>query len=83
MAEVRWERNALGVVLDMQERTRQRVLSQVSHLRRFPELGVPALGPFVGKRRLVIGPYSVVYEYDSKGGVVSAIAVARGGPLFH
>ena len=59
-----------------------RVIEQVGHLRRFPELGMPALGPFLGKRRLVIGPYSVVYEYDADADVVSVVAVARGGPLF-
>lgn len=82
MAEVRWERNALGVVLDLGERSRARIISQVGRLRRFPELGMPALGPHLGKRRLVVGPYSIIYEYDRDTGVVSIVAVARGGPLF-
>ena len=82
MAEVRWERNALGVVMDLGDRTRARIVAQVGNLREFPELGMPALGPFAGKRRLIVGPYSVVYEYDADTGVVSIIAVARGGPLF-
>ncbi|TMB92270.1 MAG: hypothetical protein E6J45_03120 [Chloroflexi bacterium] len=82
MAEIRWERNALGGVLDLGGRTRTRIVSQVGNLRRFPELGVRAFGPYEGKRRLVVGPYSIVYEYDAEHGVVSVIAVARGGPLF-
>jgi mRNA-degrading endonuclease RelE of RelBE toxin-antitoxin system len=82
VAEVRWERNALGVVIDLGDRTRARIVSQVGHLRQFPELGMPALGPFAGKRRLIVGPYSIVYEYNADTGVVSIIAVARGGPLF-
>jgi mRNA-degrading endonuclease RelE of RelBE toxin-antitoxin system len=82
VAEIRWERNALGVVLDLGARTRLRVVRQVGHLERFPKLGMPALTPFEGKRRLIVGPYSIVYEYDEKAEVVSIIAIARGGPLF-
>jgi mRNA-degrading endonuclease RelE of RelBE toxin-antitoxin system len=82
MAEIRWERNALGVLLDLGDRPRRRIVAQVGHLARFPELGMPAQGPFEGKRRLIVGPYSLVYEYDKQAGVVSIIAVARGGPLF-
>ena len=82
MADIRWDRSALGVVLDLSERSRTRIVTQVGHLRRFPELGVRALGPYEGKRRLVVGPYSVVYEDDAEHGIVSIVAVARGGPLF-
>jgi mRNA-degrading endonuclease RelE of RelBE toxin-antitoxin system len=82
LADIRWERNALGVVLDLGERSRTRIVAQIGHLRRFPELGVRAQGPYEGKRRLVIGPYSIVYEYDAEHGVVSIVAVARRGPLF-
>jgi mRNA-degrading endonuclease RelE of RelBE toxin-antitoxin system len=80
--EIRWERNALGVLLDLGERPRRRIAAQVGHLARFPELGMLARGPFQGKRRLVVGPYSVMYEYDAVLDVVSIVAVARGGPLF-
>lgn len=45
-------------------------------------MGAPARGRFEGKHRLIIGPYSVVYEYDSAADTVSIIAVARGGPTF-
>ena len=41
-----------------------------------------AFGPYEGKRRLVVGPYSIVYEYDAEHGVVSVIAVARGVRCF-
>lgn len=82
MADIRWERTALGVVLDLGERSRTRIVTQVAHLRRFPELGVRAMAPYEGKRRLIVGPYSVVYEYDAEHGIVSIVAVARGGPLF-
>jgi plasmid stabilization system protein ParE len=82
MAELRWERNALGALLEPGEKPRRRITAQVGHLARFPELGMAARGLFEGKRRLVVGPYSVVYEYDAQAQVVSIIAVARGGPLF-
>jgi mRNA-degrading endonuclease RelE of RelBE toxin-antitoxin system len=82
MAEIRWERNALGLLLELGEKPRLRIVAQVGHLARFPELGMAAQGPFEGKQRLVIGPYSVVYEYDAQAEVVRVIALARGGPLF-
>ncbi len=82
MAEVRWERNALGLLLELGERPGRRIVAQVGHLARFPELGMAARGPYEGKRRLVVGPYSVVYEYDPLTNLVSIIALARGGPLF-
>jgi mRNA-degrading endonuclease RelE of RelBE toxin-antitoxin system len=82
MPEIRWERNALGVLLDLGEKPRLRIVAQVGHLGQFPELGMAAQGLFEGKRRLVVGPYSVVYEYDEDDDVVSIIALARGGPLF-
>jgi mRNA-degrading endonuclease RelE of RelBE toxin-antitoxin system len=82
VAEVRWERNALGVVLDLGERPRRRIIAQVAQLRRFPLLGVAAFGTFEGKRRLIVGPYSIVYEYDAVNDTVSIIAIARGGPIF-
>jgi mRNA-degrading endonuclease RelE of RelBE toxin-antitoxin system len=81
VAEVRWDRNALGAVLELGERPRRRIVAQVDQLKRFPLLGVPALGVFKGKRRLVVGPYSIVYEYDAADDV-SAVAIARGGPIF-
>jgi len=82
LAEIRWERNAVGVVLDLSERSRRRVVSEVARLSHFPELGMPAMGVFSGRRRLLVGPYSVVYEYDAAADVVSVIAIARGGPTF-
>ena len=45
-------------------------------------MGTPALGPHVGKRRLIVGPYSVLYKYDAAEGVVSVVGISRGGPLF-
>jgi mRNA-degrading endonuclease RelE of RelBE toxin-antitoxin system len=82
MPEIRWERNALGVLVDLGEKPRLRIVAQVGHLGQFAELGMAAQGLFEGKRRLVVGPYSVVYEYDEDDDVVSIIALARGGPLF-
>lgn len=82
MTEIRWERNPLGFVLELQRTAQQRIVGQVANLRRFPQMGAPALGRFEGKRRLIIGPYSVVYEYDAATDTVSIIAVARGGPTF-
>lgn len=58
------------------------MVRQVGLLGRSPRLGMPALGPYDGKRRLIVGPYSIVYEYDEAADVVSIIAIARGGPLF-
>lgn len=34
------------------------------------------------RRRLIVGPYSVLYEYDEADDVVSIVGVSRGGPLF-
>ena len=82
MASLRWRRNALGAVVDLPIGWRTRVLAQAPHLRRFPELGTPATGPHAGRRRLIVGPYSLVYEYDAEAGIVTIVAVARGGPLF-
>jgi mRNA-degrading endonuclease RelE of RelBE toxin-antitoxin system len=82
VASVCWERNALGYVLDLNESARRRVIEQVGHLRRFPLLGAPAGGTYEGKRRLIVGPYSVVYEYDADTEVVNVVAVAFGGSRF-
>ncbi len=82
MTEIRWERNQLGFVLELQRSAQQRIVGQVANLRRFAQMGAPARGRFEGKHRLIIGPYSVVYEYDSAADTVSIIAVARGGPTF-
>ncbi len=80
MADVRWGRNALGYVLELNPKNRDRLSSQVKRLGLFPRLGVPLLGPYQGKRRLVVGPFSVVYEYDFDSDVVSVLAITRGWP---
>lgn len=82
MARITWRRNALGPLLDLPERWRERVVAQTDLLRKFPALGVALTGKHLGRRRLIVGPYDVVYEYDSENDVVSIVAVIRGGPLF-
>ena len=80
MPELRWERNALGHLLDLSGPSRQRLVRQVGVLRQFPEMGTTALAPHETKRRLIVGPYSIVYEFDPDADVVSVVAIARGGP---
>ena len=82
MASLHWRRNALGPLVDLPERWRERIVAQTDHLRRFPELGMPLTSGQRGRRRLIVGPYSVVYEYDAGDDVVSILAVTPGGPLF-
>lgn len=82
MARISWRRNALGPLLDLPKRWRERVVAHTDLLRRFPELGVPLTGRHEGRRRLIIGPYIVVYEYDPENDVVAIVLVTRGGPLF-
>ena len=45
-------------------------------------MGTPALGAHLGMRRLIVGPYSLLYKYDAAEDVVSIVGVSRGGPLF-
>lgn len=82
MASLRWERNALGPLIELPAGWRTRVVAHAQHLRRFPEMGTPASGVHLGKRRLIVGPYSVLYEYDPAEDVVSIAGISRGGPLF-
>ena len=82
MARITWRRDALGPLLDLPERWRERVVAQTHHLRKFPELGVALTGKHLGRRRLIVGPYDVLYEYDLENDVVSILLVIRGGPLF-
>ena len=79
MHEIRWERNAVGMLMEVGERNRARIVQQVAHLRRFPRLGTALIGPLAGLRRLVVGPYSVVYGLDDEKGVVSIVALVPGG----
>lgn len=82
MASLRWERKALGPLIDLPPGWRARVVAHAAHLRRFPEMGTPALGAHLGKRRLIVGPYSVLYKYDPAEDVVSIAGISRGGPHF-
>jgi len=82
VAKLRWERSALGFVLELNAAAQNRVVTQVANLRAFPLLGAPAMGRYAEKRRLVVGPYSIVYEFDEHTDTVSVVAVSRGGPLF-
>ena len=82
MARLRWERDALGPLIDLPIGWRTRIVAHAQHLRRFPEMGTPAIGAHAGRRRLIVGPYSVLYEYDTDEDIVSIVALSRGGPIF-
>lgn len=79
MATVRWERDALGPLLDLPQGWRERIVAQTNHLRRFPQLGTPLQGRHAGSRKLIVGPYAVVYEYYANDDVVALKVVARAG----
>ena len=79
MPEVKWDRNALGHALKLGARNRQRLISAVAHLQHSPRLGTALLGPFEGKRRLVVGPFSVVYEYREDTNEVLVLFIVYGG----
>lgn len=80
MPELKWSRNALGYALELSSRNRQRIATAVRQLQRFPRLGTVLLGPFEGQRRLVVGPFSVVYEYREEEQEVLALFIVYGAP---
>jgi mRNA-degrading endonuclease RelE of RelBE toxin-antitoxin system len=63
LPEVKWSRNALGYAYELSPKNRRRIVTAIGRLQHFPRLGTVLLGPFDGQRRLVVGPFSVVYEY--------------------
>lgn len=79
MAEVRWTRNALGYAHELSQRNRHRLLNQVRLLGPFPELGTELLGAYAGKRRLIVGDFQVVYEFDQQAARVSVLFIVYGG----
>ncbi len=79
MAELRWSRNAVGYALELSVKNRRRIAAAVSQLHRFPRLGTALLGPYEGKRRLVVGPFSVVYEYREPQDEVRVLFIVYGG----
>jgi mRNA-degrading endonuclease RelE of RelBE toxin-antitoxin system len=79
LPELRWSRNALGYALELSAKNRQRIAAAVSQLQRFPRLGTALLGPYEGKRRLVVGPFSVVYEYREQQDEVLVLFIVYGG----
>jgi len=79
LPEVKWSRNALGYALELSAKNRKRLASSTRHLQKFPRLGTALLGPFEGKRRLVVGPFSVVYEYREETNEVLVLFIVYGG----
>jgi mRNA-degrading endonuclease RelE of RelBE toxin-antitoxin system len=78
--EIVWSRNARDYLLELGTSSRERLLEQIAHLRRFPRLGVGLEGPYDGKRRLTIGRFMVVYEIDDNADQVRIVAIGYGGP---
>ncbi len=79
MTELRWSRNALGYALELSSRNRRRIVSAAGLLRRFPRMGTALLGPYEGKRRLIVGPFNLVYEYREKQDEVLVLFIVYGG----
>jgi mRNA-degrading endonuclease RelE of RelBE toxin-antitoxin system len=79
LPEVRWTHGALGYALELNAKNRKRLFSAIRHLREFPQLGIALLGPYEGKRRLVVGPFSVVYEYRQASNEVLLLFIVYGG----
>lgn len=79
MPDVKWSRNALGYALELSAKNRKRLASATRHLQKFPRLGTALLGPYEGKRRLVVGPFSVVYEYREETNEVLVLFILYGG----
>jgi len=79
LPEVKWSRSALGYTLELSAKNRKRIASAVRHLREFPRLGTALLGPFEGKRRMVVGPFSVVYEYREETNEVVVLFIVYVG----
>ena len=75
MADVRWTRNALGYTLELPDRERGRVENAVDSLGHFPLLGVALVGPYAGRRRLIVGRRSVIYIYDAAADLVTVEAI--------
>lgn len=44
-----------------------RVLRRLRYLERFPELGAPMMGPFVGYRSTVVEMFRIVYRLRPRG----------------
>lgn len=76
VAEVRWTRNALGYTLELGERERTRIENAVDSLGRFPLLGVALVGPYAGRRRLVVGRRTIVHSHDAAGDRVTVETIA-------
>ena len=79
MPEVRWSRNALGYALELSAKNRKRLASAIRHLQKFPRIGTALLGPYECKRRLLVGPFSVVYEYREENNEVLVLFIVYGG----
>jgi len=48
-------------------------------LQKFPRIGTALLGPYECKRRLLVGPFSVVYEYREENNEVLVLFIVYGG----
>jgi len=79
LPEVRWTHSALGYALELNARNRKRLFTATRHLRESPQLGTTLLGPYEGKRRLVVGPFSIVYEYRQETNEVLVLFIVYGG----
>jgi plasmid stabilization system protein ParE len=80
LPELKWSRNALGYAYELSPKNRRRIATAVRRLQHFPRLGTVLLGPFEGQRRLVVGPFSVVYEYRAEEEEVLVLFIVYGAP---
>jgi mRNA-degrading endonuclease RelE of RelBE toxin-antitoxin system len=76
LAELKWSRNAIGYTLELSARNRRRIADAVRQLQRLPRLGTRLLGTYEGKRRLVVGPFIVVYEHLEEEDQVLVLFIA-------
>jgi mRNA-degrading endonuclease RelE of RelBE toxin-antitoxin system len=78
-----WTRNARGYLGELSLSNQTRIGAQVDRLRKFPRLGIGLAGPYASMRRLIVGNFAVIYDYDSEAERVTVIAIsyagARGG----
>lgn len=62
MRPILWTPQAAGDLEKVPQPVRERVLSRIETLARFPEMGPAMDGPFEGLRELLVGRYRILYQ---------------------
>ena len=74
---IRWERRAVKELAAIPKKDRQKVFDSVGALTDDPLRGEILSGRWKGFRRLRIGTYRVVYAFDGRNLLISAVRVAH------